>query len=310
MPCGCASSVPRTRAPASRSATSPLSRPAHPGLAAILTVADVPGVNSFGIFPTLRDQPVLAPGHVRFRGEAILALVGSRDAVEGLADADLPIAWHPEPPLAGIDAALAPGAPPLHAAFPDNVLARGKLCCGDVAAAHAGAAATAEGAFHTAFVEHAYIEPEAGYAVPIGPGPEQIPDRIEVTASTQAPYMDREETARVLGLAPDRVRIRPTACGGGFGGKLDVSVQPLLAVAAWVTRRPVRIVYTRTESMASTTKRHPAAIRAKASADAEGRLLAFESQADFNTGAYASWGPTVASRVPVHAQAPTRCPTS
>ena len=173
-----------------------------PGLTAILTAADVPGANSFGIFPTLRDQPVLAPGHVRFRGEAILALVGSREAVESLADADLPITWHPEPPLTGIDAALAPGAPPLHAAFPDNVLARGKLRCGDVAAAHAGAAATAEGTFHTAFVEHAYIEPEAGFAVPIGAGPEHIPDRIEVTACTQAPYMDREETARVLGLGP------------------------------------------------------------------------------------------------------------
>jgi CO/xanthine dehydrogenase Mo-binding subunit/xanthine dehydrogenase iron-sulfur cluster and FAD-binding subunit A len=281
---------------------------ATPGLAAILTAADVPGANSFGIFPRLRDQPVLAPGRVRFRGEAILALVGSRAAVEGLSDADLPIAWAPEPSLTGIDAALAPGAPPLHAAFPDNVLARGNLQCGDVAAAHARAAATAHGEFHTAFVEHAYIEPEAGYAVPVGPGRERIPDRIEVTACTQAPYMDREETARVLGLAPERVRIRPSACGGGFGGKLDVSVQPLLAVAAWVTRRPVRIVYTRTESMASTTKRHPASIRAKASADADGRLTAYESEARFNTGAYASWGPTVANRVPVHAQGPYRVP--
>jgi CO/xanthine dehydrogenase Mo-binding subunit/aerobic-type carbon monoxide dehydrogenase small subunit (CoxS/CutS family) len=277
---------------------------ATPGLAAVLTAADIPGANAFGIFPALRDQPVLAPGHVRFRGEAILALVGSRAAVEGLSDADLPIAWTPEPPLTGIDAALAGGAPTLHAAFPDNVLARGNLRCGDVAAAHARAAATAHGEFHTAFVEHAYIEPEAGYALPVGPGP----DRIEVIACTQAPYMDREETARVLGLAPERVRIRPTACGGGFGGKLDVSVQPLLAVAAWATRRPVRIVYTRTESMASTTKRHPASIRARASADADGRLLAYESEADFNTGAYASWGPTVASRVPVHAQGPYRVP--
>ena len=91
------------------------------------------------------------------------------------------------------------------------------------------------------------------------------------------------------------------ACGGGFGGKLDVSVQPLLAVAALGHRRPVRIVYSRTESMASTTKRHPASIWAKASADADGRLTAFEMEADFNTGAYASWGPTVANRVPVHA---------
>src|SRR5581483_9999843 len=160
--------------------------------------------------------------------------------------------------------------------------------------------ATAEGTFETAFVEHAYIEPEAGHAVPIGEGP----DRIEVTACTQAPYMDLEETARVLGVDRSRVRIRPTACGGGFGGKLDVSVQPLLAVAAWVTKRPVRVVYTRTESMASTTKRHPARIRARASADARGRLSAFEMQADFNTGAYASWGPTVANRVPVHGMGP------
>jgi CO/xanthine dehydrogenase Mo-binding subunit/aerobic-type carbon monoxide dehydrogenase small subunit (CoxS/CutS family) len=274
------------------------------GLVAILTAADVPGENSFGIFPTLRDQPVLAPGHVRFRGEAVLALVGSRQAVEGLSDAELPIVWAVEAPLAGIHAALAPGAPALHAGFPDNVLARGNLRCGDAVAAHASAAATVEGSFQTSFVEHAYIEPEAGFAVPLGQGP----DRIEVTACTQAPYMDREETARVLGVDQGRVRIRPTACGGGFGGKLDVSIQPLLAVAAWVTKRPVRIVYTRTESMASTTKRHPAAIWAKASADAEGRLVAFEMQADFNTGAYASWGPTVANRVPVHGQGPYKVP--
>jgi aldehyde oxidoreductase len=163
---------------------------------------------------------------------------------------------------------------------------------------------TVEGRFETAFVEHAYIEPEAGFAVPIGDGP----DRIEVSACTQAPYLGREETARALGLPQSRVRIRPTACGGGFGGKLDVSVQPLLAIAAFVTRRPVRIAYTRTESMASTTKRHPARIWAKASAFADGRLAAFEMRADFNTGAYASWGPTVASRVPVHAHGPYRVP--
>ena len=210
------------------------------GLAAILTAADVPGENAFGIFPGMKDQPVLAPGLVRFRGEAVLALVGTRAAVESISDAKLPIEWTIEPPLSGIEAALAPGAPAIHDGVPDNVLARGNLKCGDVQRGHARAAATAEGSFETAFVEHAYIEPEAGFAVPIGTGP----DRIEVTACTQAPYMDREETARVLGVEQSRVRIRPSACGGGFGGKLDVSVQPLLAVAAWVTGRPVRIVYT------------------------------------------------------------------
>src|SRR5262245_5609969 len=277
-------------------------RRATPGLSAILTHKDVPGENAFGIFPQLKDQPVLAPGSVRFRGEAVLALVGTKSALDGLSDQALPVAWQPGPALVGIAAALAPGAPALHANLADNVLARGHLKCGDVEQAFRQAALSVEGTFETSFVEHAYIEPEAGYAVPLGAGP----DGIEIAASTQAPYMDREETARVLGIDAARVRIRPTACGGGFGGKLDVAVQPLLAVAAWVTKRPVRIVYTRTESMASTTKRHPAHIQARVAADAEGRLTGFCMRADFDTGAYASWGPTVANRVPVHGMGPYR----
>jgi CO/xanthine dehydrogenase Mo-binding subunit/aerobic-type carbon monoxide dehydrogenase small subunit (CoxS/CutS family) len=277
-----------------------------PGLAAILCAKDVPGENAFGIFPGMKDQPVLAPGQVRFRGEAVLALVGTRAVVESICDAELPIEWQAEPVVSGIEAALTPGAPQIHSNVPDNVLTRGNLACGDVKAGHAAAAATVEGRFETAFVEHAYIEPEAGFAVPVGAGP----DRIEVSACTQAPYMDLEETARVLGLPQSRVRIRPTACGGGFGGKLDVSVQPLLALAAWVTKRPVRTVYTRTESMTSTTKRHPARIWARSSADKDGRLTAFEMQADFNTGAYASWGPTVANRVPVHGMGPYKVPNA
>jgi aldehyde oxidoreductase len=275
-------------------------RAAHAGLTAILTAADVPGENSFGIFPNMKDQPVLAPGHVRFRGEAVLALVGTREAVTTIKDSELPIAWTLEQAVSGVAAAVSPGAAIIHVTAPDNVLTRGYLECGDAAEGHRRGRASAEGRFETSFVEHAYIEPEAGYAVPIGAGP----DRIEVTACTQAPYMDLDETARVLGVDTSCVRIIPTACGGGFGGKLDVSIQPLLAVAAWVTKQPVRIIYSRTESMASTTKRHPASIWAKASADAQGRLTAFEMNADFNTGAYASWGPTVANRVPVHATGP------
>lgn len=272
------------------------------GLDAILTARDVPGENSFGIFPTLKDQPVFADGLVRYRGEAVLALAGSRAALAAVEDADLPIDWTPLPALSGFAAALAEGAPALHATCPDNVLTRGNLVRGDVVAGHAQGAVRAEGEFTTSFVEHAYIEPEAGFARMTGPR------SIEVTACTQAPYMDRDEVARVLGFAPENVRIIPTACGGGFGGKLDVSVQPLLAVAAYVTGRPVRVVYSRIESMASSTKRHPARMRAAASADAEGRLTAYAFEGDFNTGAYASWGPTVANRVPVHATGPYRVP--
>ena len=275
----------------------------HPGLAAVMTAADIPGANAFGIYPDLKDQPVLADGAVRFRGEAVVALIGERAAVEAIDDGALGIAWQPVDPVIGIAAALAGGAAPVHAGRPDNVLIEGRVRRGDTAAALAGAAFVTEQTAETTFVEHAYIEPEAGWARRVG-------DRIEVTATTQTPYMDRDEIAHVLGIASDRVRVRPTACGGAFGGKLDLSVQPLIASAAWRLDRPVRAIYHRPESMASTTKRHPARMTARFGCAADGRLVAAQFHGDFDTGAYASWGPTVAGRVPVHATGPYRVPNA
>ncbi|MGO8868063.1 MAG: molybdopterin-dependent oxidoreductase [Alphaproteobacteria bacterium] len=278
----------------------------YPGLLRVLTAKDVRGQNRFGIYPVNKDQPVLAEGVVRFRGEAVAALVGDGQTIAQIADEEVPIRWQPEAPVIGIAAALAPGAPALHAGHPDNVLVRGLVRRGDTAAAFAEAAAVAEGRFETAFVEHAYIEPEAGYARRVrGTGGK---DRIEIHTCTQSPYMGRDELALVLGLEPGQVRIVPTAVGGGFGGKLDISLQPLIATAAWLLDRPVRGVYTRPESMAATTKRHPATITARFACDAHGRLSAAEFHGDFNTGAYASWGPTVANRVPVHATGPYAVP--
>ncbi|MGL4635663.1 MAG: molybdopterin-dependent oxidoreductase [Beijerinckiaceae bacterium] len=273
----------------------------HPGVLHVLSAKDVPGENSFGIYPDLKDQPVLADGHVRYRGEAVLALVGDKDAVNAVTLSDLPLVWQVDAALIGVAAATATDAPALHAFKPDNILTRGLVEKGQPETAVLTAAHLAEGAFETGFVEHAYIEPEAGYA-------QRIDGRMEVFACTQAPYMDRDEVARVLGLPLDSVRIIPSACGGGFGGKLDVSVQPLLAVASWVLNRPVRAVWNRIESMASSTKRHPSSIKARASCDAKGKLISFEMDGDFNTGAYASWGPTVAGRVPVHATGPYAVP--
>src|SRR5271170_7820112 len=120
--------------------------------------------------------------------------------------------------------------------------------------------------------------------------------------------MDRDDVAKILGIAPEQVRIIPTAVGGGFGAKLDLSIQPFIAVAAWLLDRPVRMVYSRRESIMTTTKRHPARMVAKIGAMRDGRLAAMDFSADFNTGAYASWGPTVANRVPVHASGPYRLP--
>ena len=274
----------------------------HPGLARVFTAADVPGVNGFGIYPDIKDQPVLAPGIVRYRGEAVAALVGDDDALDRITDDQLPIDWEPLPALHDPRDAVAPGAAAVQPAHPDNVLTRGRVHTGEVPPAGSDGLIEASGEFETPFVEHAYIEPEAGYAQPIED------NRIEVAACTQTPYMDRDEVANVLGIEPERVRIRPSACGGGFGGKLDQSIQPLVALAAWVLARPVRCTFTRTESMAATTKRHPSRIRARAVADSGGRLLAYDFDGDFDTGAYASWGPTVAGRVPVHCMGPYRVP--
>jgi aldehyde oxidoreductase len=274
-------------------------RAKYPGLVRVLLPKDIPGQNRFGIYPTGKDQPALAEGYVRHRGEAICALVGDKATIAAIGDDEIPVSWTKLDPILGVAAAM--NAPALHPHLKDNVLIRGRVAQGDLSRAFANAAALAEGEFQTSFVEHAYIEPEAGYARRVG-------DRIEIVACTQTPYMDRDEIALILGVKPEAVRVIPTAVGGGFGGKLDLSLQPLIATAAWLLNQPVGCVYTRPESMASTTKRHPASIRARAAADANGKLLAFEFHGDFDTGAYASWGPTVANRVPVHAMGPYAVP--
>lgn len=282
----------------------------YPGLVDIVTARDVPE-NSFGIFPDVKDQPVFAVitnaadaaagGRVRFRGEAVCALVGDYETLLRIRDEEVPITWQAQAPLLESEQALANTREPLHANNPDNVLIRGRVVKGDAVGAISAAAFVAQGQFTTSHVEHAYIEPEAGYAECIS---EKGVERIRIFASTQTPYMDRDEIARILKLQPTQVHIIPSAVGGGFGGKLDIAIQPMLAVAAWKLKRTVRGVFTRPESMVSTTKRHPAAMQVSFACDAKGRLLAADFSGDFNTGAYASWGNTVANRVPIHASGP------
>ena len=272
---------------------------AHPEVAAVLTAADIPGRNRFGVIPRFADQPALAEAEARFRGEAV-ALVAFEDG--GPADlADFPVAWEPLPALGHPAAAEAPGAPLVHPGRAGNLLIEGRVRHGDAAAALAAAAHVVAGEIRTGFVEHAYIEPEAGAAWLDG-------DTVVIRACTQAPWMDRDDTAALLGLPPERVRILPSAVGGGFGSKLDLSVQPLLGLAALATGRPARMTFTRRKSMAASTKRHPAAITARLGCDADGRLTALDFEGVFDTGAYASWGPTVANRVPIHATGPYRIP--
>jgi CO/xanthine dehydrogenase Mo-binding subunit/aerobic-type carbon monoxide dehydrogenase small subunit (CoxS/CutS family) len=266
----------------------------RPGLVRALTAKDVPS-NNYGIYPTIKDQPVLADGLARYRGDPVAAFVGTRAAIEAIRDDDVPIVYTPLPPIVGIDAAKA--AAPIHAGKERNILADGGVTCGDVAGALGSAAHVSAVEYETSFVEHAYIEPEAGWA-------ERKGDTLEVHVSTQNPFQHRDDLAQILKLPKQAVRLIASAVGGGFGGKLDLNVHPLVGLAAWFIGKPVAYIYTRPESMAASTKRHPALVKAKVGCDAAGKLTGFWSHAELDTGAYASWGPTVANRVPVHAPGP------
>ena len=274
---------------------------AQEAVEAVLTAADVPGENRFGVIPDFVDQPVFAEQETRFRGEAVAAIIGSPEAMARFDPADVPIEWEELEPATSVAAALAADAPQLHPTRAGNVMCSGFVRRGDVDSALSRSDVTVEGRFSSRFVEHAYIEPEAGFA--------KLKDgRVEVHACTQAPGMDRDSLAVILGCEPTDIRIIPTGVGGGFGAKLDLSVQPYLALGALKTGKPVRITYSRTESMQSTTKRHPSNMKVKIGCGRDGRIEAMKFRGDFNTGAYASWGPTVANRVPVHASGPYKVP--
>ena len=276
-------------------------RQAHPGVHGIFTARDVPGKNCFGVIPQFSDQPVFAEHEARFLGEAVAAVVGDPTVITALDLKEFPVTWKALAAITQPEEALKPGVSAVHASRPDNILVGGRVACGDVDDALRTADVSVEAEYETGFIEHAYIEPEAGFARRVG-------DRIEVQACTQAPYNDLKDIATILGIPESSVRIIPTAVGGGFGSKLDLSLQPFLAVAAWHLNKPVRMVYSRTESIRSTTKRHPSKIFCRAGATSEGKLVAMDFAADFNTGAYASWGPTVAARVPIHASGPYKVP--
>ncbi|MEQ9257575.1 MAG: molybdopterin-dependent oxidoreductase [Roseovarius sp.] len=263
---------------------------AQAGEVHVFTAADIPGANCFGTIPPFADQPALAETRIRLKGEPVALVAGEAHVIEALDLAGFPVSWE-----------MGDSQEPVHETREGNLLVRGLVRRGDVAAALGASAHVAEAEIETPYIEHAYIEPEAGVAW-------MEAGTLVIRACTQAPIMDRDDTARILGLPPEQVRIIPAAAGGGFGAKLDLSLQPFIGLVALKTGRPARMIYSRAESMATTTKRHPAKMRGRAGVDAEGRITGLEFDGDFNTGAYASWGPTVAGRVPVHASGPYHTP--
>jgi len=268
------------------------------GIEKIFTAKDIPGKNLTGII--IKDQPVLASDRVRYIGDPV-ALVAAKTieaSEEGVRKVtviyeDLPFVNNPEE-------ALKPYAPLIHES--GNLLLEFNVIKGDVQAGFKEAEIIIEETYRTTWVEHAYMEPDAGISYLDEEG------RITIICPTQNVHYDQREVASVLSLPLDKVRIIQSATGGGFGGRLDITVQCLLALAVFHLKRPVKIDYSREEVFQVTSKRHPLKIHYKSGARRDGRLTSVEVDIFGDTGAYASFGTAVGTRSAIHATGPYEVP--
>jgi CO/xanthine dehydrogenase Mo-binding subunit/aerobic-type carbon monoxide dehydrogenase small subunit (CoxS/CutS family) len=250
-----------------------------PGVEAVVTSADVPGKDGFGVF--VHDQPIMARDKTRYVGEAVAAvaaedLLTARRALQAIKITYAPLAAVFDP-----DAALRPGAPVLHDGAPDNLVKHIPIRKGDVAAGMALADIILEQNFETQAVEHAYLEPEAGIAYVDADGV------VTVQSPSQNITHHRHMLARILDLPINRVRMIMSPVGGGFGGKEDMIYQGMLALLAMKSGRPVRLVFTREESIASTAKRHPSRSFYRMGLTRAGKITATEMRIIYDGGAYA-----------------------
>ncbi len=250
-----------------------------PGVVAVLTTADVP-YNAFGLIDA--DQPVLCGDEVRFEGDKV-ALVVAEDKAAAVAGAALvAVEYEDLPAVTDPRAAMAPDAPLVHQRLGTNVLLRVPIRKGDVARALAEADVVLEGDFSTSWQEHAFLQPEAGIAY--------VDDEGHVVVETAGQWLheDRRQIAQVLQLAQEQVIVRYAAIGGAFGGREDLSMQHLLALAAWKLKRSVALVWSRAESMIAHHKRHPIGVRCRWGATRDGKITAVEAEVLADGGAYAS----------------------
>ncbi|MDR1194337.1 MAG: xanthine dehydrogenase family protein molybdopterin-binding subunit [Peptococcaceae bacterium] len=270
---------------------------ALPGVARVLTSKDIPGGNRIGII--MKDEPVLVDDKVRRVGDAIALVAAETPELAEEALELMEVEYDLLEPVFTYEDAMREGSPKIHG--DSNLHARKHLERGDVDAAFARCDVIIEGTYTTNMLTHMFIEPDAGVA--------RVEDGIiTVYASTQNAHFDRGEVARTMGLPNNKVRVTQMATGGGFGGKLDISVQCHLALLANATGRPVKIVRSRQESTDVSAKRHPMIMRAKTGATKDGKLLAVEVFIIGDTGAYASYGPAVITRAVVHCMGPYDVP--
>ncbi|MEW6376937.1 MAG: molybdopterin cofactor-binding domain-containing protein, partial [Thermodesulfobacteriota bacterium] len=269
-----------------------------PEVERIFTAKDIPGENLIGTIT--KDQPVLASGRVRYIGDPV-ALVAAKtlETAEEAAKRVI-VVYEDLPSVTDPEEALKLDSPLIHDR--GNLLIEYNVIKGDVQAGFRDAKIIVEESYTTTWVDHAYMEPDAGISYIDDEG------RITVVCPTQNIHYDQKEVATLLSLPPEKVRIIQCATGGGFGGRLDITVQCLLALATFHLKKPVRIVYSREEVFQVISKRHPLKIRYKSGAKRDGSLTAAEVDILGDTGAYASYGATVALRSALHATGPYQVP--
>ena len=268
------------------------------GVERIFTAKDIPGKNAIGTIT--KDQPILASDRVRYIGDPVAMVAAKTEEAAEEAAKKVEVVYEDLPFVNNPEEALKPYAPLIHEK--GNLLLEFHVVKGDVQAGFKEAEVIVEETYTTTWIDHAYLEPDAGISFLDEKG------RVTVICPTQNIHYDQKEVASVLDLPLGKVRIIQSATGGGFGGRLDVTVQCLLALAAFHLKKPVRIVYSREEVFQVISKRHPLKIRYKSGAAKDGRLTAVEVHILGDTGGYASYGATVAIRSAVHATGPYRVP--
>jgi CO/xanthine dehydrogenase Mo-binding subunit len=268
---------------------------ASPGVVLVLTGKDVPGRNSFGLF--VPQQPVIAVDEVKYLGDVVAAVFAETRIQAETARDRLVVEYEVLPILDKPAINLMAGAPKIHVNTPDNIVHHVAVRKGDVEAAFVRAAVVVEGSYRTQAVEHAYLEPESCLVKP-------DPNGLTVWTGNQGSLAYRSMIAASLDLPVEKIRVVLTACGGGFGGKEEPTVQIPAALGALRTGRPVKMVLTRAESIRMSTKRHPMVVKMKHAADADGRLLAVESEVVADAGAYVSQTMPVVFRSAVTAPGP------
>jgi CO/xanthine dehydrogenase Mo-binding subunit len=265
---------------------------AAPGVVAVYTSRDVP-VNEYGL--QIPDQPVLcgpAAGAVlreqavqtdivRFVGDQVAVVVAETEAQAAAALKLIEVKYEDLPLVTDPIAAMQPDAPQLHPERGDsNICVHYRIRKGSIEEGFEKADVIVTGEYRTPAQEHAYLQPEAGLAYIDEEG------RVAVVCAGQWTHADRAAIAHALGLPDERIRVIYPAIGGAFGGREDLSVQAVLALATWKLQRPVKIIWSRRESIIGHGKRHPVVLRAKWGATREGKLVAVENEIIGDGGAY------------------------